>query len=863
MLGWSVVTALLFRTLGPRRATLITVIGGNLALPCLGFDMARGAGLGFTQLTAIGLAVVLGVLVVDPRGVWQMRPDWLDVPMIAYVAYPLTGLITHGRLASWDVADMILQRGFGTLVPYAAARRYLSDPAGAGQIAVAIVIATLLYVPVIAWEAVMGPPWYLGKLLYGAAPILTMANRLGGWRPEGFFLNGLTLATWMALAAVVATWLWLGRGWRPPRGPSWWPALVLVLASIGCRGVYGYIGLGLGLTAAAITRALRTRWVIVLLLLLAPLYIGLRVTGEWDARMLTRMAEVTGRAGTVDFRLRAEDAIIARVLERHPIVGFGVQIWHFANIRETLGRWPDGLWLITLWSGGLLGLGLHLAALFLLPAGLALAQPMGDHSRSNPAAPVVGLALFTALCMLDGLHNHSEFTPRALVAGSLVGMVVNRRRGTTVPHDERRTSRVCPSVPRPQPLVETSLIPLVTAMACLLDVFGNGPVADHEVVKLAGGLGAALLFAAAGGIGAWTSTLVPPTRLAVFAGLFAALGVSFNLALQPSSRPAATAGILQGLAACSLAVACWRRWVGSRAWRDAALVALPLVAHFLLRPLVPRVPGVQYVFDSPVGAQSLFPLFPWLAMAALGARATGQTAAASGAAASLLTAATALAWWSEPGSSGLVKFPMNLPYALLACASIEVAFTLAHALKGLGAVARAAAWLGRNWLIFFYVHFAIVFVLRWLAIVPAAVVWAVLAAGSIGATWLVVKALAPFSGQFKSPVAWCVPLALIVTAGNWPGLHPAAVSCMAGAAGLIFAAYHDTLAYVVVNFRWSRQHRPPRWLSYRCSGAPDALAGASGLGRTLARLAVILALLLLPEIVGLLMGTGVPLRFGR
>jgi hypothetical protein len=401
--------------------------------------------------------------------------------------------------------------------------------------------------------------------------------------------------------------------------------------------------------------------------------------------------------------------------------------------------------------------------------------------------------------------------------------------------------------------VDPALIPLVTAMACLLSVFGHGPVADHERVKLIGGLGAAVLFAAAGGVGAWASVLIPPSRLAVFAGLFAALGVSFNLALHPTDRASAatTADILQGLAFCGLAVACWRRWVGAGVRADAVLVTLPFVAHFWLRPVVPDFAGAQYLFADPAGERSLFPLFPWLSMAALGARAVGVSTAESGAAAVLFAAATVLAWWSAPGMDGPVKFPMNPSYAMLSCATIGAAFTVARGLKRLRMPASAAAWLGRNWLVWFYLHFAIVSVLRRSGIDSAPLVWALLAAGSLGATWLLAKAALPFSKVFQSLVAWVVPLVLIVVAGVWPLLAPGAVSGLAGCAGLIFAAYHGTLAYAVVNFSSTgmlpiRSSRPDR------PGTREPVGNSPD--RSLFRLALILALLVLPELVGLLEG---------
>ena len=141
----------------------------------------------------------------------------------------------------------------------------------------------------------------------------------------------------------------------------------------------------------------------------------------------------------------------------------------------------------------------------------------------------------------------------------------------------------------------------------------------------------------------------------MFAGLFAALGVSFNLALHPTTpaAAAATADLLQGLALCGLAVACWRRWVGVPAWGDAVLVALPLLAYSWLGPLLPAFPGSQYLIATagPGSDRSLFPLLPWLTLAALGAWATRQGAAVSGAAALLFAATAAAVAWLDPEAS--------------------------------------------------------------------------------------------------------------------------------------------------------------------------------------------------------------------
>src|SRR4051812_28799188 len=100
MLAWAAISAGLFPVLGPRRGTLVAVVGGNLVVPCVVLDLLPESRLQLTQPVAIGLAVVLGVLAADPRSLSRIRLDWLDLPMLAYVAYPLTGLLVNGRVAA-------------------------------------------------------------------------------------------------------------------------------------------------------------------------------------------------------------------------------------------------------------------------------------------------------------------------------------------------------------------------------------------------------------------------------------------------------------------------------------------------------------------------------------------------------------------------------------------------------------------------------------------------------------------------------------------------------------------------------------------------------------------------------------------
>ena len=135
-------------------------------------------------------------------------------------------------------------------------------------------------------------------------------------------------------------------------------------------------------------------------------------------------AGLTGRAGTVAFRLMAEDELIRRVVGHNLLFGFGNYVWHGG-----LSRWPDGYWLRALWMGGLVGLALQLTALYILPAALALARPRGRPDARQAASPAWGLAAWCILLMIDGLHNGNYFAPTALVAGTLVGSYLSRNAG--------------------------------------------------------------------------------------------------------------------------------------------------------------------------------------------------------------------------------------------------------------------------------------------------------------------------------------------------------------------------------------------------------------------------------------------------
>jgi hypothetical protein len=188
-----------------------------------------------------------------------------------------------------------------------------------------------------------------------------------------------------------------------------------------------------------------------------------RASGLWDGAQLVEMANLTGRGSTVDFRLRAEDEVIGKVLGRDPFLGFGTYVWHAQGI-----RWPDGSWLHAFWMGGLLGLACQLAAPYVVPAALALSKPPGRPNRWQASSPRWGLAAWCILQMIDNMHNTSYFTPTALIAGMLVGLHLAKvPAGLEAPASRRDTGRIRPNVSIPL------LVTIVVLVA--IEILGHLP----------------------------------------------------------------------------------------------------------------------------------------------------------------------------------------------------------------------------------------------------------------------------------------------------------------------------------------------------------------------------------------------------
>ena len=425
--AWLPLTLTAFKFLGPRRAVPLVILAGMLLLPR---DLYPWIDLGpfrVNKRTVVGSSLLLALLIFNPRALVRGRPRWPDLAMVAFVFAPIASLAANRFEESRASIAQTIRDALEWGVPYLMGRLYFGDRDGPRRIAVAVALAGLATVPLFLFEIVVGPRGYLAWLVYGMKPPEEMYERLGGWRPEGFFTQGIEAATWMALATTISTWVWLRRAWKPLPLPAWLPPGIQVLTVAACRGVYGYINLGVGLPAALILHTTRSRLILIALACVPPAYVVARTTGAWDGSQLAAMAGRMGKRGTVAYRLGAENSYIEKVAGHG--LGFGMGGHNTAIFDWFSQRYlmPDGWWVNQLTSGGIFGLAILDLALFLLPAGLAIALPMDRRGGDSPGAMARGLALFLLLHQLDGLHNMAFLPPTPLIGGSLVGLFLARR----------------------------------------------------------------------------------------------------------------------------------------------------------------------------------------------------------------------------------------------------------------------------------------------------------------------------------------------------------------------------------------------------------------------------------------------------
>jgi len=414
------VVPVLFAMFKPRRAVLIAFLFAWLFLPQGAITLPGLPDL--TKVTATSFGALLGVVIFDAGRLIRYRFSWVDIPVIAWCLAPMASSITN-KLGAYDGASEVLAQLATWGVPYLIGRLYFDSLAAMRELALAIVVGGLIYVPLCAFELRMSPQ--LHRLVYGYHPSeFVMTLRFGGYRPMVFMQHGLMVGLWMVSAALVAYWLWLSGAVKKLFAfpITLWVIVLFVFAVLTkSAGALGLLAGGVGLLY--VTKVTKQPVFILIAVLIAPVYIVARAGGKWDAHQMVEFAAMIDeeRSQSIAVRLENEDRLARRAAEKSLFGWGGWGNWRVLD--EETGRditISDGMWIITYGKRGVVGLVAFLATL-LLPVLLLLWRVKAAQWASPAAAPAAALAVLLIIFSLDNLLNAMLNPIFMLGAGALSG----------------------------------------------------------------------------------------------------------------------------------------------------------------------------------------------------------------------------------------------------------------------------------------------------------------------------------------------------------------------------------------------------------------------------------------------------------
>jgi hypothetical protein len=196
----------------------------------------------------------------------------------------------------------------------------------------------------------------------------------------------------------------------------------VAVTAVLCKSL-GAAALGLaGLVTLVASPALRTRWLFIGLVLIPPLYIAGRVSGVLTSGALVGV--IGGRvekerADSLEFRLKNDERLMAGLGPRWPY-GVGGRVKDRPTDANDTPIVPDGLWIITYYDSGAIGVA-AVFGLLLLPVARFLAVHPPDSWRTPAVAPAAVAAVVIALFAVDCLFNAMPNVMYLLLVAALTG----------------------------------------------------------------------------------------------------------------------------------------------------------------------------------------------------------------------------------------------------------------------------------------------------------------------------------------------------------------------------------------------------------------------------------------------------------
>ena len=399
MLVWIPAVAVLFANMKARRAAAVSLVGAWLFLPLATYDIPLFPD--YSKVTATNTALLVGLMMYAPSRLRRLCMSWIDWPVCCVCISPLFASLSNG-LGVYDGVSGSVAAFITWGMPWIVGRAVFGNVRGMHDLAKAMLVGAIVYVPLCLFEVRMSPQlhtWVYGWHQHSWIQVI----RMGGWRPTVFMDHGLMVSAWMATGTLIAIWFVHTRAEESVAGlPIRTATATLFATTILCKSV-GAVVLMMGGLALLFCRS---RWLFLLCLLLPLAYIAARGSGVWDGSQLVTTASRLSpeRAESLSFRLYHETMLAEKARER---MWLGWGGWGRQRVQDEQGNdlsVTDGAWIIYFGSYGILGV-TALFAMMLLPIAAICCRYTRGEIFSPPFAGVAVLSVVSLLHAADCLPN--------------------------------------------------------------------------------------------------------------------------------------------------------------------------------------------------------------------------------------------------------------------------------------------------------------------------------------------------------------------------------------------------------------------------------------------------------------------------
>ncbi len=457
LLLWLPVVFYLFIRFPPQRAVIIGFIFAWMFLPqkstffLIGFP-------DYDRRTATCYAILLATFIYDIGRFSKFKFGWIDIPMLIFCLCPFVSSMTNG-LGAYDGFAQTISQTMTWGIPYFLGRIYLNSLPGLRQLAIAILIGGLVYMPLCLYEIRMSPQLHI--MVYGYFPHgFGQTGRLGGWRPQVFMEHGLEVAMWMLAATLIGIWLWRSGSIKQLWGiPIHWLVLPLLMTFTLMKSTGCYFLFLLGLIVFVIAKQFRSAIPILLVIAFIVFYLAQNtLTEAYVTDQIVSFLRDIGlpedRVGSLVHRYNFEEMLVDRARQRIMFGwgGWGRNLvydynWAGERVRVTA---IDSLWIFTFGVNGLLGLSSQFLSFFLPIIGFIKRYP-ASLWFNRQVAPAAALVVVFMLFMIDCLVNAMINPVFLLASGGIAGVAMKKRETNSLKGNYSSLARrsLPPSIVRP------------------------------------------------------------------------------------------------------------------------------------------------------------------------------------------------------------------------------------------------------------------------------------------------------------------------------------------------------------------------------------------------------------------------------